>query len=289
MFKIIKKITLKTFYKIYSYNSFLGRTYLILLLFLRKQKRKIRLSKKMNESTLILKYFESIKQKGGVLFDVGASTGSFFERFLGSEKDWKIYAFDPDPDKMKQEALKYFSRKENVEFIHKACSNKSGEKLQFFASEVSTGISSLHAFHSSHHKTGDVETITLSDFILNSQIDSIDILKIDTEGHDLFVLQGFPWDALKPKVIFCEFENRKTIALGYDFQKLGDYFIEKGYHVFVSEWFPVVEYGTTHKWREIKSYPTKLEDENAFGNFICFRDKFMDNDYLDFLFNSEID
>ena len=241
----------------------------------------------MNESILVLKYFESIKQDGGVLFDVGASTGSFFERFLG--KDWEIYAFDPDPDKMKKEALEYFSKKENVEFINKACSNKSGEKLQFFASEVSTGISSLHAFHSSHHITGEVETITLSDYILGHHIDRVDILKIDTEGHDLFVLEGFPWNTLKPKVIFCEFENSKTIELGYDFQKLGDFFIEKGYQVFVSEWFPVVEYGTTHKWRAIKSYPTKLEDDNAFGNFICFTDKFLNNDYLDFLLNSEID
>lgn len=248
----------------------------------------MRLIHKINESELVLKYFESIKQNTGVLFDIGASTGSYLERFLGDETNWKIYAFDPDPDKMKQEALEHFSKRENVKFINKACSNKSGEKLQFFTSEISTGISSLHAFHSSHHKAGLVETITLNDFIEEQGITSVDILKIDTEGHDLFVLQGFPWDKLKPKVIFCEFENRKTIELGYDFHKLGDFFVEKGYRVFVSEWFPVIEYGTTHKWRTIKAYPTMLHDENAFGNFICFRDVVADNGYLDMLLNTEI-
>jgi hypothetical protein len=47
----------------------------------------------------------------------------------------------------------------------------------------------------------------------------VDFLKIDTESHDLFVHQGYPWECGKPAVIECEFEDAKTVPLGYTFHR----------------------------------------------------------------------
>lgn len=47
-------------------------------------------------------------------------------------------------------------------------------------------------FHESHKEVGTIDTITLSKYIEKKEIKEIDFLKIDTEGYDLFVLQGLP-------------------------------------------------------------------------------------------------
>ena len=76
---------------------------------------------------------------------------------------------------------------------------------------------------------------TLDNLLAEQGIGQVDFLKIDTEGHDLFVLKGFPFSRVKPDVILCELEDAKSIPLGYDFQQMGDYSVEKGDQVFLSE------------------------------------------------------
>jgi len=240
-----------------------------------------------NEVELILKYFLSINQNKGVLIDVGAQRGMFFRPFIWN--NWQIFAFEPDPDEKKQEILSEFAEKKNVHISKKACSNVTGEILPFYVSEESSGISSLHSFHSSHRLIGEVETITLKDFMEQNAINDVDFLKIDAEGHDYYILQGFPWERTKPKVIFCEFEDNKTIKLGYDFKTLGNFFLEKGYEVYVSEWYPIEKYGGDHKWRALKPYPCKLEDTKAGGDFICFHQKINNKIFLEYLQRFKID
>ena len=110
-----------------------------------------------------------------------------------------------------------------------------------------------------------------------NNIFSIDFLKIDTEGFDYFVLKGVPWDKLKPRLILCEFEDRKTKRLGYTFNEMANFLLDKGYKVVVSEWYPIEEYGKSHKWRNMKDYPCKLDDQIlGHGNILAFADS---NDY----------
>ena len=278
--KKIKNNLLKMLGKILSVNNVLLRSYL------RVSKKKIFSNKGTTEEVdIIYKYFQSLNVKTGLLMDAGAHTGSFFERFLWN--GWEIHAFEPDPSAKKVNCLEKFSEHKNVNFSNKACSDKSGLKLKFYNSEESTGISSLHVFHKTHQKIGEVETITLADYVNDMNIDKVNLLKIDTEGHDLFVLKGFPWDTIKPGVVFCEFEDSKTVPLGYSYKDLGDFLTGKGYSVYLSEWYPVVKYGGNHRWRMIKKYPCELEDEKATGNLFCFHEKLSEEFEL-FLLNVQI-
>jgi FkbM family methyltransferase len=278
----MKKNIIELFYFLNNHGN-VGKYYIALLLLFRRVLRKYRIKKNYNEVELIKKYLKYSKIENGVVFDVGASTGSFLERFIGSK--WSIYAFEPDPDLIKQSAMRYFSKHFNVKYVEKACSNISGQKLPFFTSNKSTGISSLHTFDSTHNLACYVETITLTDYIAENKIKQVTVLKIDTEGHDYFVLQGLPWEKQKPSVIMCEFENKKSIPLGYGYKELGDYLMSKGYKVFVSEWFPLKDYGEKHKWKKMKQYPAELDDSNSFGNFICFRIDEYNPKYDEFIFN----
>lgn len=238
------------------------------------------------EIDLIIKFLDRINKNNGVLIDVGAHIGGWFDSFLC--KDWIIYAFEPDPDPVKVKQLNMLSELENVFYYNKACSNKSGEKLPFFASDEFNGISSLHSFHSTHKLIGEVNTITLSEFIQDEKIEDVRILKIDTEGHDLFVLEGFPWKQINPFIIYCEFEDQKTVSLGYDYKKLGDYLLSKGYIVFLSEWYPVIKYGENHIWRKIDSYPCELEDPQATGNFICINKEIWNEKYSNLITDFQV-
>jgi hypothetical protein len=39
----------------------------------------------------------------------------------------------------------------------------------------------------------------------------------------------------------------------------------------VSEWYPVQKYGGQHRWRRFALWPTTLQSDAAWGNFIAIR------------------
>jgi hypothetical protein len=157
----------------------------------------------------------------------------------------------------------------NVTVDPRAVSEVDGDSMTLFTSDVSSGISTLTPFHPSHHADISVTTVRLSTYIDEHDIDSVGFLKIDAEGHDLFVLKSFPWTEFRPDAIVCEFEDRKTDPLGYRIGDLARFLEGHGYHVLVSEWYPVVEYGLVHRWRRVTSWPMTLADEKAWGNLIA--------------------
>ena len=115
-----------------------------------------------------------------------------------------------------------------------------------------------------------VDVVTLRKILANINYPHVDYLKIDTEGHDLFVLKGFPWENIRPDIIECEFEDFKTVPLGYTFKTLAEFLTNLHYHVYVSEWYPIHKYGIRHDWRCLQKYPANLLDPKSWGNLIAF-------------------
>lgn len=225
----------------------------------------------IDESQVVAELF-SRSLTGRLMIDVGAHYGSAFKPFL--DNGWTIHAFEPD-DKNRAQLIKKLSKHKNnalVSLDNRCVSNHSNKKLPFYRSQESDGISGLSAFHESHVESQHVDVITLSEYLQDESMPAVDFLKIDTEGHDLFVLQGFPWERTKPAVIECEFEDLKTVPLGYSFHDLAGYLVDKGYKVYVSEWHPILCYGIRHDWKSLSRYPCELSDEKAWGNLLAFRD-----------------
>ena len=220
------------------------------------------------------------KKDGSLMIDVGAHSGTALAPFL--DRGWNIYAFEPDEINRGKLLERLAAHKNNalVSLDNRCVSNKTLKGVSFFRSEQSTGISGLSAFHESHVESQRVDTITLAEFFKDKSMPAVDFLKIDTEGHDLFVLQGFPWERTKPAVIECEFEDVKTVPLGYTFHDLARYLVEKGYKVYVSEWHPIVRYGISHDWNRLMRYPCELADDKAWGNLLAFRDQVEEKDIV---------
>jgi len=229
--------------------------------------------KSVEEVEIIYKVFKKKQSQNRVMLDVGAHFGTALLPF--AKKGWTIHAFEPDPNN-RAKLITNIKGLNNVSIETRAVSNTSDETVSFYTSDVSTGISSMSSFHESHKKTAEVKTVRLVDFCAEKSIQSVDFLKIDAEGFDLFVLKGFDWDSQShPDYIITEFEDRKTIPLGYTFQEQANFLIDKGYKVIISEWHPIVEYGIRHHWKRFVLDPKKVTDELAWGNIIATKaDKF---------------
>ncbi|MEA5411769.1 FkbM family methyltransferase [Synechococcus sp. BA-120 BA3] len=209
---------------------------------------------------------------GSTMIDVGAHQGTALAPFL--DRGWRIFAFEPDHKNRTKllHRLANHINKTRVTLDTRCVSNKSQKGVTFFNSDQSTGISGLSAFHETHVEAQKVDITTLTEFFQEKPLPEVDFLKIDTEGYDLFVLQGFPWERGTPAVIECEFEDTKTVPLGYTFHDLARFLADKGYTVFVSEWHPIIRYGIRHDWRQLMRYPCDLADPQGWGNLLAFRD-----------------
>lgn len=236
------------------------------LLLNRRRVKKLR--KNFNEN-LVIFYYLIKKKKRGLMLDVGSMNGGAFVPFMLHK--YTIHAFEPDPNPTKWNILNKYAQRENVTLYNNAVSDKDDQVLEFYTSDESDGISSLTPFTPKHKPIAKVSTITLKKFIEEHDFNEINYLKIDTEGYDLFVLKGFPWEKLKADVVLCEFENKKTVPLGYTFEDMGNYLLEQGYEVYFTEWAPIVKYGGNHKYLKLNQYPLNLSDDNGWGNFIAFK------------------
>lgn len=216
--------------------------------------------------------WELVNLRPGLMIDVGAHRGTSCLPFLGS--GWTVQAFEPDEMNRKAlfRAVGQNGYEDRIRVDTRAVGAESKRGVQYYRSDVSSGISGLSAFHESHVLAQKVNITTLTEFLYDKPLPPVDFLKIDTEGHDLFVLQGFPWERGKPAVIECEFEDTKTVPLGYTFHDLARFLVDKGYIVYVSEWHPIIRYGIRHDWRQLMRYPCELADPKGWGNLLAFRD-----------------
>jgi FkbM family methyltransferase len=234
----------------------------------------------LDETDAVAALFSNVSN-GHTMIDVGAHHGTALAPFL--DRQWQVFAFEPDEKNRAKllERLAKHPHRQRVTLDQRCVSDKSRDAAPFFRSEQSTGISSLSAFHASHSLAQSVDVVSLADYFSDRDLPPIDFLKVDTEGHDFFVLQGFPWDRSRPAVIECEFEDAKTVPLGYTVHDLAKFLASKGYTVYLSEWHPIVRYGIRHQWRRLCRYPCDLDDNTGWGNLLAFREPIEEATLLD--------
>lgn len=221
-----------------------------------------------DESDLFYRHLSEVHPTGAMLVDVGAHHGGSITSFCND--GWTVHAFEPDPNnrkRLKNAVQDHWKLTINEE----AVAETDGETVDFFTSSESTGVSGLSAFLDSHEKACQVETVRLSTYLAANSISHVNYLKVDTEGHDLFVLRSFPWDTDAPDAIECEFEDNKTLDLGYTSDELAQFLIEKGYDVLVSEWHPIIRYGISHDFKALRRYVPGTISGDSWGNFLAVR------------------
>ena len=224
-----------------------------------------------DEPALVLGAFAKLNQTG-VMLDVGAHHGTSLLPF--ARAGWQVYAFEPDPQNRALLAANT-AVLPNVHIDPRALSDQAEQGAAFFQSSQSSGVSSLKSFLPSHQASTSVDVTTLENILdeIAMPAQAVDFLKVDTEGYDLMVLQGWPWAAGQPRLILCEFDDFKTKPLGYDFLALAQFLAGKGYSLLISEWYPIEKYGVQHSWRRFAEYPCRLKSPRAWGNIFAVQEQ----------------
>jgi FkbM family methyltransferase len=160
------------------------------------------------------KYLASSPQ---IIFDVGTFDGGDAVRFKEKWPGAKVVAFEACPDNYRQMILGETVTDSGVEIVHKAvCDHSRGV---VFHSNVDQSLSGgaqgcsgsilppTDKLKSDHPhltwKAGrSVRSTRLDDFCREQAIKQIDLLHIDVQGAELFVLYGL--GALRPSMIFLE-------------------------------------------------------------------------------------
>lgn len=222
----------------------------------------------VDETEIVASIASAHPVAGSVLVDVGAHQGAVTALFV--QKGWSAVAYEPDPAN-REEFERRVGSHPAVQLSQAAVSDKPAQTASFFTSAVSTGISTLAAFHESHEPTTKVEVVTLAEDLRVRGVQRVDFLKIDIEGFDFLALKGFDW-SYSPRYVLYEFEDRKTVPLGYSLADSSGFMAGHGYHLVYSVWDPIIEYGGRHRWRGLYSSPP-VDVADCWGNVICFREE----------------
>ena len=207
-------------------------------------------------------------QKKGIMVDVGAHYGGSLSPF--AEAGWKVLAFEPDPKNREQLTSNPIVQKNDVEVIAAAIGKQENDEVPIYASTESTGVSGLIPFLDTHQEICRVPLLTLKTEIRNRNLATVDFLKVDVEGCEMDVLQGLDFEDNSPHFLMLEYEDFKTDGQGYQSHDLCDILEQNGYHILVSEWWPIVKYGGRHSWRRIYRYKGNIPKE-SWGNIIAFK------------------
>lgn len=134
------------------------------------------------------------KLRNPIVFDIGANVGEYSKTLLKLNNSSVIYAFEPHPNTFQKLSLSIDSSQ--VKLFNVAVGKEVGKMKLYdykdsdgsvFASVYKDVIEVLHDWKSVSY---DINVITLNDIAKEYLINNIDLLKIDTEGHELQVLLG---------------------------------------------------------------------------------------------------
>jgi FkbM family methyltransferase len=169
------------------------------------------------------KVIKKLLKPGDIIFDIGANIG-YFSLYMSKKitDSGKIYAFEPVSTTFKR-------LQENI--ILNGYKNIIIEKYALFDKKERREIFLSYA-HDRNSLVADnplqkkeiVDCITLDEYIIKSNVSKISLLKIDTEGAELFVLKSGlnSIKKFKPNIYF-EINNDKIKQFGYNQNDLISY------------------------------------------------------------------
>ena len=198
----------------------------------------------------ILHYLKKINVQ--IAIDIGAHKGETIDYFLKIPKIKKIYSFEPQEKIFTYLKKKYINNKKII--LNKTALSNKNIKRDFYINKLSltSGFSKINNNSSwfrikkkilntknIYEKKISIKTNTLDNFIKKNKIKKIDILKIDTEGHELHILKGSENLIKKKLVKYLLIEiNHSNMYVNYSNKKI-DIFLKKNNFIIVKKFkFP---------------------------------------------------
>ncbi len=170
--------------------------------------------------------------KSTIIIDIGTNIGEVvlnFARILDNKG--KVYGFEPNNHSF-QKLQKNISLN-NFNCIEIMNYGLSHNNENFELSEVipeNAGANRILAAKTTNIPSQTIQTMRFDDFVSNKQITNIDLIKIDVEGFEYFVLQGAKatLEKYKPK-LFIELIDKHLKVHGFSARILVDFLDNLGY------------------------------------------------------------
>jgi len=166
-------------------------------------KKGIDLLEKYTFERKIKNFYRKLSTDKMNIIDVGSNTGQSMDLFISVFPGCKIYSIEANPDCFDLLNEKY-KGKEKIELFNIGISDSNSRK-KFYINVLDT-TSTLESINQDSdylkmkknvlgvkdliEKVIDIDVVTLESFIKESKIEKVDLIKIDTEGHELNCLQG---------------------------------------------------------------------------------------------------
>ena len=167
--------------------------------------------------------FSVLSISSNTVFDIGSYTGVYALVAAKSNKKLNISAFEPNPELFSalEKNLK-LNRIRNVKSEQMALDNQPGEAYLYLNHDIYTSIGSLIQSATAGKKVL-VRKTTLDIYCKNYSINSIDLMKIDVEGYETYVIQGGLSIIKKSSpIILMESLTQETLEKQFDLlSKLG--------------------------------------------------------------------
>ena len=202
-----------------------------------------------------------------VCFDVGANRGLYAAMILEINPGSRLHCFEPHPRNFDALTQRLGSAA-NVVLNNCGCGDEPGTLALFdYADADGSSHASLHRevierLHGARAVEHRVPVVCLDDYVREHGIRSIDLLKIDTEGHEFAVLRGAA-DTLRAGMVDCvhiEFNEMNAVS--------GVFF--KQFYDLLSPSYTMYRLLPT-SMLEIKRYTPLYHEVFAFQNIVAFR------------------
>lgn len=183
------------------------------------------------------------------VIDVGANEGQTAARFLACFPRARIISFEPVPATFRRLAAA-FGHHARVTCENLAASNANEDVQMLVGAEADSFVSRIvdaSAKEDAVWHREVVRAVRLDDYLRNKNIAQIDLLKTDTEGHDLSVLQGCGalLDGRRISFVLCEVGFSAANTQNSHLAVIGDYLKQHDYLFFAlyppSGWTPSLE------------------------------------------------
>lgn len=229
------------------------------------------------EYLVLEKIKEYIKGRKGVIFDIGANVGAYTQKAASSlDYNLTIYAFEPIHNTYSRlcEVISEAEIAANVKPNNIALSDKDGMEIIYLAGNLS-GTNSLYLRHAETLgvKQEHIEEVIVQrgdSFCTEKGIEHIDLIKIDTEGHEMAVLRGFESMLSNGKVDYIQFEYGGCwIDARMFLMDAFDYLLPKGYKI-----------GKIHPKRvELLQAYDQRQETFAYANYLAIRSELLQDTF----------
>lgn len=224
------------------------------------------------------KYFKSnyikpliLNSSNFILFDVGSFQGDYIKDLNKLSKNLEIFCFEPDILSFTNLKNKYSGTK-GINIYNTAISSSIREsKLYSYNSMDNRSHSSMNKnvfsnYFKKNYVANTVHTTTIDEFCKLNNVNNIDLLKIDVEGHELEVLKGANEMISKNKISKIQFEfTQLNVEQRIFFKDFWDFLKQYDYTIY--RLLP-------KSMLEIKKYDPQICELFCFQNYIAINKTF---------------